>query len=127
MISKLKKNILVVDDNEDTRYLHGQLLEKAGYHAIFAENGQISLIQAQLYHPALILIDLSLPDLSGWEAVAQLRQISEFSATPIIAVTAHVSSVEVERARTAGCSVHIGKPFDFSVLLRIIARLLQSH
>lgn len=127
MISKQKKHILVVDDNEDMRYLLGQLLEKAGYHAIFAENGKISLIQAQLYHPVLILMDLSLPDLSGWEAVAQLRQMSEFSATPIIAVTAHVSSVEVERARAAGCSAHIGKPFDASVLLRSIARLLNSH
>lgn len=127
MVSRQKKNILVVDDNEDMRYLLGQLLEKAGYHAIFAENGKISLIQAQLYHPALILMDLSLPDLSGWEAVAQLREMSEFSETPIIAVTAHVSSIEVERARAAGCSAHIGKPFDSAVLLRSIARLLQSN
>jgi CheY-like chemotaxis protein len=127
MVSRQKKNILVVDDNEDMRYLLGQILEKAGYHAIFAENGKISLIQAQLYHPVLVLMDLSLPDLSGWEAVAQLRQMSEFSETPIVAVTAHVSSVEVERARAAGCSAHIGKPFDSAVLLRSIARLLQSN
>jgi two-component system cell cycle response regulator DivK len=125
--SRKKKNILVVDDNEDMRYLLGQVLEKAGYHVIFAENGKISLIQAQLYHPALILMDLSLPDLSGWEAVAQLRQMDEFSETPIIAVTAHVSSVEVERARAAGCSAHIGKPFDSAVLLRNIARLLHTN
>lgn len=127
MKSRQKKNILVVDDNEDMRYLLGQVLEKAGYHAIFAENGRISLIQAQLYHPVLILMDLSLPDLSGWEAVSQLRQMDEFSKTPIIAVTAHVSSVEVERARAAGCSAHIGKPFDNAVLLRNIARLLHSN
>lgn len=127
MTTKPKKHILVVDDNEDMRYLLGQILEKAGYHAIFAENGKISLIQAQLYHPVLILMDLSLPDLSGWEAVAQLRQRDEFIATPIIAVTAHVSSVEVERARAAGCSAHIGKPFDTTVLLRNIARLLHSN
>jgi two-component system, cell cycle response regulator DivK len=125
--SRKKKNILVVDDNEDMRYLLGQVLEKAGYHAIFAENGKLSLIQAQLYHPVLILMDLSLPDLSGWEAVANLRQMDEFSETPIIAVTAHVSSVEVERARAAGCSAHIGKPFDSAVLLRNIARLLHSN
>ena len=127
MDSRKQKNILVVDDNEDMRYLLGQVLEKAGYHAIFAENGKISLIQAQLYHPALILMDLSLPDLSGWEAVTQLRQMDEFKETPIIAVTAHVSSVEVERARAAGCSAHIGKPFDSAVLLRNIARLLHNN
>ena len=122
-----KKNILVVDDNEDMRYLLGQVLEKAGYHAIFAENGRISLIQAQLYHPMLILMDLSLPDLSGWEAVAQLRQMDEFGETPIIAFTAHISSYEIERAMIAGCSAHIGKPFDSSVLLRMMARLLRPH
>lgn len=126
-VYRRKKNILVVDDNEDMRYLLGQVLEKAGYHAIFAENGRISLIQAQLYHPALILMDLSLPDLSGWEAVAQLRQMDEFSETPIIAVTAHISSDEVERARAAGCSAHIGKPFDSAVLLRTMARLLRNN
>lgn len=125
--SRQQKNILVVDDNEDMRYLLGQVLEKAGYHAIFAENGRISLIQAQLYHPVLILMDLSLPDLSGWEAVAQLRQMEEFGETPIIAVTAHISSNEVERARAVGCSAHIGKPFDSAVLLRTMARLLHSH
>lgn len=125
--TRQKKNILVIDDNEDMRYLLGQVLEKAGYHAIFAENGRISLIQAQLYHPMLILMDLSLPDLSGWEAMAQLRKMDEFGETPIIAVTAHISSDEIERARIAGCSAHIGKPFDSSVLLRTMARLLRTH
>jgi two-component system, cell cycle response regulator DivK len=122
-----KKHIMVVDDNEDMRSLLGQLLEKAGYGVIFADNGQTSLIQAKLYHPALILMDLSLPDLSGWEAVGQLRKMSEFRTTPIIAVTAHISTFEIEHARAAGCSAHIGKPFDTNVLLRSIARLLNSH
>jgi len=127
VIAKQKKYIMVVDDSEDMRYLIGQLLEKAGYGVIFAENGQTSLIQAKLYHPVLILMDLSLPDLSGWEAVASLRKMSEFRSTPIIAVTAHISSIEVEHAKAAGCSAHIGKPFDPGVLLRSIARLLNSH
>src|SRR5712691_6333285 len=118
------RHILVVDDNEDMRLLLGQLLEKAGYRALFAGDGRTALIQAQLYHPQLILMDLSLPDMSGWDAVEQLRQMSEFARTPIIAVTAHVSSVEMERAKAVGCSVHIGKPFDTAVLLRTIARLL---
>jgi two-component system sensor histidine kinase BarA len=69
-------------------------------------------------------MDLSLPDMSGWEAVAQLRQMEEFANTPIIAVTAHVSSVEIERAKAVGCTVHVGKPFDATALLRSITRLL---
>jgi two-component system cell cycle response regulator DivK len=127
VIAKQKKYIMVVDDSEDMRYLIGRLLEKAGYGVIFAENGETSLIQAKLYHPVLILMDLSLPDLSGWEAVASLRKMSEFRSTPIIAVTGHISSIEVEHAKAVGCSAHIGKPFDPAVLLRSIARLLNSH
>ena len=121
---KQNQCILVVDDNEDMRMLLGQLLERAGYRALFAGDGLTCLLQAKLYRPDLILMDLSLPDMSGWNAVEQLRQMSEFASTPIIAVTAHVSSVEMERARAVGCTVHIGKPFDTAVLLRSIARLL---
>ena len=122
--AKQKNHILVVDDNEDMRLLLGQLLEKAGYRALFAGDGRTALVQAKLYHPDLILMDLSLPDMSGWDAVEHLREMSEFASTPIIAVTAHVSSVEMERARAVGCTIHIGKPFDTTVLLRSIAGLL---
>jgi len=122
-----RKSILVVDDNEDMRYLLGEVLENAGYRAIFAENGRFSLIQARLYRPALILMDLSLPDFSGWDVVAQLRQMDECKEIPIIAVSAHVSSVEIERARIAGCAGYISKPFDNAVLLRTAARLLQKN
>jgi two-component system, cell cycle response regulator DivK len=121
-----KDSILVVDDSGDMRVLLGRILEKAGYHVLFAENGHTSLIQAKLYHPRLILMDLSLPDISGWEAVRELRQMSEFRTTPIIAITAHVSSAEIEHATTIGCTAHIGKPFDASVILRTVASLLRD-
>ena len=124
--TKRKRHILVVDDSDDMRILLGQILEKAGHHVIFAEDGQTALAQAHLYHPSLILMDLSLPDMSGWEVVSRLRQKSEFLDTPIIAVTAHVSSDEVERARAVGCTTHIGKPFDSAILLRSVTRLLSS-
>ncbi len=119
-----KYQILVVDDSEDMRVLLEQLLKGAGYRVVFAEDGQSSLTQARLHHPDLILMDLSLPDIDGWEAVRHLRRMSEFRSTPIIAVTAHVSPFEEERARAAGCTDHIGKPFDTRVLLQRVARLL---
>src|SRR5579859_2355190 len=106
-----KYQILVVDDSEDMRDLLGQLLERAGYNVTFAGDGQASLTQAKLHHPDLILMDLSLPDIDGWEAVGHLRKMSEFGTTPIIAVTAHVSPIEEERAIAAGCTAHIAKPF----------------
>ena len=121
-----KHRILVVDDSEDMRELLGRLLKKAGYHVVFAADGQASLTQSRLHHPDLILMDLSLPDIDGWEAVGHLRKMSEFRNTPIIAVTAHVSPQEEERAMAAGCTAHIGKPFDTRVLLQSIARLLAG-
>jgi two-component system cell cycle response regulator DivK len=121
-----KQQILVVDDSEDMRVLLGWVLEKAGYRVIFAIDGQSSLTQAKLHRPDLILMDLSLPDINGWEAVEHLRKMPEFRTTPIIAVTAHVSPVETERAMAIGCTAHIGKPFDTKALLQELARLLTT-
>ena len=108
------------------RDLLQRLLERAGYRVVLAEDGQASLTQAKLHHPDLVLMDLSLPDMDGWEAVRHLRKMREFRTTPIIAVTAHVSPLEEERAMAAGCTAHIGKPFDTRVLLQSIARLLKD-
>ena len=121
-----KQHILVVDDSEDMRDLLQRLLERAGYRVVLAEDGQASLTQAKLHHPDLVLMDLSLPDMDGWEAVGHLRKMREFRTIPIIAVTAHVSPREEERAMAAGCTAHIGKPFDTRVLLQEVARLLTS-
>jgi two-component system, cell cycle response regulator DivK len=121
-----KQHILVVDDSEDMRDLIQRLLERAGYRVVVAEDGQASLTQAKRHHPDLILMDLSLPDMDGWEAVRHLRKMPEFRTTPIIAVTAHVSPQEEERAMAAGCTAHLGKPFDTRALLQSIARLLKD-
>ena len=120
------RHILVVDDSEDMRDLIQRLLERAGYRVVLAADGQASLTQAKLHHPDLILMDLSLPDMDGWEAVGHLRKMPEFRSIPIIAVTAHVSPREAERAMAAGCTAHIGKPFDTRVLLGEVARLLKD-
>lgn len=122
-----KQKILVVDDSDDMRELLQRLLERAGYLIVVAEDGQASLTQAKLHHPDLILMDLSLPDIDGWEAVTHLRKMREFANTPIIAVTAHVSPQESSRAMAAGCTSHIGKPFDRKVLLQEVARQLTGR
>ena len=119
-----KKRILIVDDNEDMRSMLGQLLERASYQVLFAADGQVALTQAKEHNPDLILMDLSLPDITGWEAVELLRKMPEFRDTPIIAVTAHVSIADQERALAVGCSFHLGKPFRTRVLLQSIANLL---
>ncbi len=122
-----KQRILVVDDSEDMRDLLQRLLERAGYRVVVAQDGQASLTQAKRHHPDLILMDLSLPDMDGWEAVRHLRKRREFGTIPILAVTAHVSPFEEDRAMAAGCTAHLGKPFDTRVLLQEVARLLTSR
>ena len=120
------QHILVVDDSQDMRDLLQRLLLRVGYRVVLAEDGQASLTQAKLHHPDLILMDLSLPDMDGWEAVRHLRKMPEFRAIPIIAITAHVSVQEAERAIAAGCTSHIGKPFNTKMLLQEVARLLKD-
>jgi CheY-like chemotaxis protein len=122
-----KKQILIVDDSEDMRDLLAQVLEGAGYEVWVAGDGQAALRQATRHRPDLILMDLSLPGMTGWEAVEQLRRMPDFRDTPIIALTAHVASGEVERAMAAGCTEHLGKPFEKGLLLQRIAHLLGAR
>lgn len=123
-VSLREKCVLVVDDSEDMRFLLGQLLEDDGYDVLFAEDGQEAIRQAQEGKPDLILMDMSLPIMNGWETVEYLRRQEDFRLTPIIAVTAHVSKVDEERAFAVGCNEHVGKPFDVVMLLERIKGLV---
>jgi two-component system, cell cycle response regulator DivK len=118
--------ILVVEDNKDMNMMLAQLLERAGYQVVLAGDGQTALTQAKQHHPDLILMDLSLPDIDGWQAVGLLRKMPEFRDTPIIAATAHVSAADQARALAVGCTVHIGKPFKTRSLLHTIEQLLKD-
>ena len=123
---KQDKSILVVDDSDDMRILLEQILEEEGYTLFFAADGASALEEATKHHPNLILMDMSLPGISGWQAVERLRQMSDFKRTPIIAVTAHVSQADKERAFAIGCTEHLGKPFDMIAVLDMIESLLAS-
>lgn len=120
------KKILIVDDSEDMRTLLGQVLEDEGYTLFFAEDGNMALAQAVAHHPTIILMDMSLPGISGWEAVEQLRKMPDFEHTPIIAVTAYVTKADEEHAKAVGCDAHLGKPFDIMEVLDTIESLLQK-
>ncbi|HEY4032664.1 MAG TPA: response regulator [Ktedonobacteraceae bacterium] len=120
-----KKQILIVDDNQDIRLLLAQVLEEEYIYTIWlAKNGVEAIAQATQVHPDLILLDMSLPGMSGWEVVTHLRSLADLAQTPIVAVTASVSLLDQERALTLGCTKHLGKPFDLTVLLETIASLL---
>lgn len=115
--------ILIVEDSEDIRLVLEQVLEGEGYELFFAENGLQGLEQAQNHLPDIILMDLSLPVLNGWDATRQLRLLDEFKRTPIIALTAHASKTDQEKAIEAGCTICISKPFDLDVLVQQISML----
>jgi len=122
-----KKRILIAEDSEDMRTLLEQILEEENAYILqFAENGQQALQKALDFQPELILMDMSLPVMSGWEVVPQLRLLPLFAKTPIIAVTAHVSKADQDRAFALGCTAYLGKPFDITTLVDIIVGALND-
>ena len=121
-----RKLILIVEDSEDIRYLLVQLLEEEGYRTEVATDGEAGFSAAQRLQPQLILMDLSLPGMDGWETVRRLRRLSQFTSTPIIALTAHATDKDKERALAAGCTAYISKPFDMETLLEQLAKYLPQ-
>ncbi|GAB6183558.1 response regulator [Thermodesulfovibrio hydrogeniphilus] len=104
--------ILVVDDNEDSRELVKKILKKQGYEIIEAVDGEDAISKAVAYRPDLILMDISIPKIDGYEATRRLKQRIDFKDTPIIAFTAHAMRGDQEKALEAGCDGYISKPIN---------------
>ena len=119
------KKILVVEDVDLNRELIVQLLEDT-YQVIEAVNGQEGLELAELERPDLILMDLSLPVMDGWEATRRLKAHDDLRSIPIIALTARAMVGDEERARKAGCDGYLAKPIDTRNFLQIIAKYLNG-
>lgn len=106
------KTILVVDDNEDSRDLVKKILKKYNYQVIEAVDGEEAIVKAIAYRPALILMDISIPKIDGYEATRRLKERPDFKDTPIIAFTAHAMKGDQEKALEAGCNGYISKPIN---------------
>jgi two-component system cell cycle response regulator DivK len=121
--------ILLVEDNEMNRDMLSRRLQRRGYEVVIAVEGQAGVALAQAEAPDLILMDMSLPVMDGWEATRQLKAASETMAIPVIALTAHAMSGDREKAMEAGCDDYDAKPIDLPRLLAKIETLLgkQSH
>ena len=117
--------ILLVEDNEMNRDMLARRLERRGYQVVMAVDGDQGVRLAQEETPDLILMDMSLPVLDGWEATRQLRATPTTQAIPIIALTAHAMSGDREKALEAGCNDYDSKPIEFPRLLGKIEALLQ--
>jgi two-component system, cell cycle response regulator DivK len=121
--------ILLVEDNEMNRDMLSRRLQRRGYEVLIAVDGQQGVALAQTEAPDLILMDMSLPVMDGWEATRQLKAASETMPIPVIALTAHAMSGDREKAMEAGCDDYDAKPIDLPRLLAKIEALLgkQSH
>jgi len=119
--------ILLVEDNEMNRDMLSRRLQKRGYEVVIAMDGQQGVTLAQAEAPALIVMDMSLPVLDGWEATRQLKAAPATRAVPIIALTAHAMSGDRERAMEAGADDFDTKPVELPRLLEKIEALLTRR
>ena len=117
--------ILYIEDDFTNRLLVKRILEAEGYQVLEADNGIQGLEMARDARPALILVDISMPDMDGYEVTGRLRTMPEVSGVPIVAITANVMKGDRERALEAGCSGYIQKPLDVDRLPEQIASFLR--
>ena len=117
--------ILLIEDNEMNRDMLAERLELSGYQVLVAADGVQGVMMAHSEKPDAILMDMSLPELDGWEATRQLKAAPDTRAIPIVALTAHVMTGDRDRCLAAGCDAYEEKPVDFSRLLATLQLLLD--
>ena len=118
--------ILLVEDNEMNSDMLSRRLQRKGHEVLIAMDGAQGVELAQSENPDLILMDMSLPVLDGWEATQQLKALPETREIPIIALTAHAMAGDREKCIEVGCDDYETKPVDFSRLLAKIQALLEN-
>ena len=118
--------ILLVEDNEMNRDMLGRRLQRRGFDLLVAVDGAQGVAMAQADAPDLILMDMSLPVMDGWEATRRLKAAPETRSIPVIALTAHAVSGDREKAIEAGCDDYDTKPVDLDRLLSKIGALLSG-
>ncbi|MGB4592230.1 MAG: response regulator [Coriobacteriia bacterium] len=116
--------VLLVEDNPQNRYLVTFLLENTGYEVVTAEDGEEALAAVEEHVPDLILMDVQLPRMDGYEATRRIKADTRFRDTPLVALTAHSMKGDRAKALEAGCDDYITKPVDAEQLLRTIKTLL---
>ena len=120
------KRILVIEDTEDNRLILGDLLSNAGYELIEAVDGLEGVAAAEREKPDLILMDIQLPGIDGYEATRRIRAIPALASVPIIAVTSYALSGDEAKTREAGCDGYIAKPYSPRQLLATVRQFLPE-
>ena len=119
--------ILLVEDNEMNRDMLSRRLQRKGFSVVMAEDGRQGVAMAASESPDLILLDMSLPLVDGWEAARQIKAGASTRHIPIVALTAHAMSGDREKALQAGCDEYDTKPVEFARLLTKIEAILASR
>lgn len=120
-----KGYILVIEDNLDNYELVRTILELAGYDTFQAINGRDGVNAARKQKPDLILMDMALPEMDGWDATERIRKHPETKDIPMIALTVHTLTLDRKRALDAGVNAYISKPFDAAQFLQVVESTLE--
>jgi CheY-like chemotaxis protein len=118
--------ILIIEDNEENRDSLSRRLERRGFEVLIAPDGKVGVEKAKSEKPDLVLMDMNMPLVDGWEATRQIKAEPATANVPVIALTAHAMAGDKERALAAGCTDYHTKPIEFPKLLAQIESLLQG-
>jgi len=118
--------ILIVEDNEDNRIVYSTMLRHFGFAVDEAENGAEGILKARTGLPDLILMDIAIPLVDGWEAVQRLKKDPATAGIPIVALTAHAMPADRERAIEVGCDGYLAKPCEPRAVVEEVKRILES-
>ena len=121
----MSKTILIVEDNELNMKLFNDLLQARGYDTLQARDGRDVINMARKHRPALILMDIQLPGLSGLEVTKLIKSDDDLRETPVIAVTAFAMKGDENKIREGGCDAYIAKPISVAVFLETVTRFLN--
>jgi len=119
--------ILLVEDNDMNRDMLSRRLQRKGYEVLLAADGMQAILMAESEAPDLILLDMSLPVIDGWEAARRLKASPATARVPIVALTAHAMAGDREKALAAGCDDYDTKPVDFAQLTAKIEAILARR
>jgi two-component system cell cycle response regulator DivK len=119
-----RKTVLLVEDNEDNLVVYRTILDHVGYAVLEARDGEEGVRRARLELPDLILMDISIPKLDGWEATTRLKADAATRAIPVIALTAHALDEDRKRAANAGCDGYLAKPIEPSRVVEEVERFI---
>lgn len=122
----MNKRILLIEDNEQNRYLASFLLQARGWQMVHAEDGPTGVELAGKVEPVLILLDIQLPGMDGYEVARALRQDPALAAIPIVAVTSYAMPGDRERCIAAGCNGYIEKPIDPNTFAVEVERFIKE-